>query len=162
MTAATGVHVRLSHRYSASAERVFDAWLCPGQASRFLFATRTGCVTRCEIDPVEGGRFVVTDRRPLAEGDESVMDIVHQGRYLQLTRPRRLVFEFGVAGIDAAPTQVTLDIEPLGPQACELTLDHALGDSEEAHQGAAAARRGWQSLLEALERDLFPRRVALG
>lgn len=160
--APAGVHVRLSHRYSASAEKLFDAWLCPGQASRFLFATRTGCVTRCEIDAVEGGRFTVTDRRPLAEGDESIMDVVHQGRYLQVTRPRRLVFEFGVAGFDAEPTRVTLDFEALGPQACELTLDHDMGDTEEAHLAEEATRRGWQALLGALERELFPRRVGVG
>lgn len=160
--APAGVQVCLSHRYSASAEKLFDAWLCPGQASRFLFATRTGCVTQCEIDPVEGGRFVVTDRRPLAEGDESVMDVVHHGRYLQVQRPHRLVFEFGVAGFDAALTRVSLAIEPLGPQTCELTLHHDLGDSAEAGQVEAATRRGWQGLLEALERELFPRRAAVG
>ena len=88
--------VRVAHRYSAPAERVFDAWLTPSQASRFLFATRTGNVMQCEINPVAGGGFVVTDRRPLADGDESVFDVVHLGKYIELDRPRRIVFDFSV------------------------------------------------------------------
>ena len=71
------VTVRVSHRFSAPADRLFDAWLTPAQASRFLFATRTGNVMRCEINPGPGGGFLVTDRRPQADGDESVYDVVH-------------------------------------------------------------------------------------
>ena len=78
---SSAVIVRVAHRFNASAERVFDAWLTPAQASRFLFRTRTGNVMQCEIQPEVGGGFTVIDRRPAAEGDESVFDAEHRGTY---------------------------------------------------------------------------------
>ena len=156
------VVIRVSHRYSASAERVFDAWLTPGQASRFLFRTRTGNVMQCEIQPEVGGGFTVTDRRPAADGDESVFDVVHLGKYLQIDRPRRLVFEFSVLtyGSDE-PTRVTVDVEPLGAQACELTLTHELGHSHHAQMMEEPSRKGWVTMLQIMERELFPRRIGV-
>src|SRR5262249_46011487 len=47
--------VRLSRQVSAVPERVFDAWLDPGEARTFLFAGRSGNAIRAEIDPRVGG-----------------------------------------------------------------------------------------------------------
>lgn len=152
--------VRVHHRFSVSAERVFDAWLTPSQASRFLFATRTGNVMQCEINPVVGGGFVVTDRRPLADGDESVFDVVHRGNYVALERPRLLVFHFVVASYSDVATRVTLDFVPQGPHACEVHLTHEMGDDEEALAMQEPSRRGWAQMLATLERELFPKRVS--
>lgn len=153
--------VRVAHRYNAPAERVFDAWLTPSQASRFLFATRTGNVMQCEINPVVGGGFTVTDRRPMADGDESVFDVVHRGSYVAIERPQRLVFDFGVASYSDHMTRVTLEFAPQGTNACELTLTHEMGDSEEAATMEEPTRRGWTQMLATLERELFPKRVTL-
>jgi uncharacterized protein YndB with AHSA1/START domain len=156
------VVVKVSHRYSANAERVFDAWLTPGQASRFLFRTRTGNVMQCEITPEVGGGFTVTDRRPAADGDESVFDVVHMGKYLEIQRPRRLVFEFSVLSFGSDdPTRVTVDVQPLGPMASELTLTHEMGESGFARATEDASRKGWISMLQTMERELFPRRVGV-
>lgn len=155
------VIVSVTHRYSAPAERVFDAWLTPAQASRFLFATRTGCVMQCSIQPEVGGSFLVTDRRPQADGDESVFDVVHRGTWLEIDRPRRLVFEFGVPAYSNEDTRVTLEFTPLGPAACELQLTHDMGTDPEAHGMADNSRRGWTTMLAALERELFPKRVSV-
>lgn len=155
------VLVRVAHRYSAPAERVFDAWLTPSQASRFLFATRTGNVMKCEINPVVGGGFVVTDRRPLADGDESVFDAVHRGNYAVIDRPRLLVFDFVVASYSDHTTRVTLEFAAQGSNACEITLTHELGDSEEALEMEEMTRKGWAQMLATLERELFPKRVSL-
>lgn len=156
------VVIKVSHRYSASAERVFDAWLTPGQASRFLFRTRTGNVMQCEIQPEVGGGFTVTDRRPAADGDESVFDVVHMGKYVEIDRPRRLVFDFSVLtyGSDD-PTRVTVELQPIGALASELTLTHEMGDSGHARMMEEASRKGWVSMLQTLERELFPRRVGV-
>lgn len=155
------VIVRVSHRYPAAAERVFDAWLTPSQASRFLFATRTGCIMQCLINPVEGGKFMVTDRRPLADDEESVMDVVHRGTFLTIDRPRRLVFAFSVPAYGEDDTVVALDFKPLSPNACELVLTHDMGASEDAQAMAGASQRGWTRMLDNLERSLFPKRIGL-
>ena len=154
------VTVRVTHRYTAPAERVFDAWLTPSQASRFLFATRTGNIMRCEINPVVGGEFFVTDRRPTADGDESVMDLEHRGTYVEIDRPKRLVFDFSVPPYSEEPTRVTLDFAPVGPTGCEITLTHEMGDTPMAHAYELQSIRGWTKMLEKLERGLFPKRIA--
>jgi uncharacterized protein YndB with AHSA1/START domain len=156
------VVIRVTHRYSAPAERVFDAWLTSGQASRFLFRTRTGNVMRCEITPEVGGGFTVTDRRPAADGDESVFDVVHMGKYIEISRPRRLVFDFSVLTMGSDdPTRVTVDVTPLGPQSCELALTHEMGNTELARMMEEGSRKGWLNMLGAIERELFPRRVGI-
>jgi uncharacterized protein YndB with AHSA1/START domain len=158
---SSNIVVRVSHRYTAPAERVFDAWLTPSQASRFLFATRTGNIMRCYIEPHPGGQFIVTDRRPQADGDESVMDAEHRGEYVEIDRPRRIVFDFSAPPYVEAPTRVTLEFRPLSAQACELTLTHEMGDSDLARAFEDQTRQGWARTLATLERELFPRRVGI-
>ena len=156
------VIVRVAQRYSAPAERVFDAWLTPAQASRFLFRTRTGNVMQCEIQPEVGGGFTVIDRRPAADGDESVFDVVHLGKYIEIDRPRRLVFDFSVLTFGSEdPTRVTVEIAPVSPQTCELTLTHDMGASEQARLMEETSRKGWTNMLALMERELFPRRVGV-
>ena len=159
---SSSVVIRVSHRYSAPAERVYDAWLNPGQASRFLFRTRTGNVMQCEISPELGGGFTVIDRRPAADGDESVFDVVHLGKYVELQRPRRIVFDFSVLMFGTEdPTRVTVEIAPVNPLACELTLTHDMGSGEHARQLEESSRKSWTNMLGLMERELFPRRVGV-
>jgi len=153
--------LRVTHRYSAPAERVFEAWLTPAQASRFLFRTRTGNVMQCMITPEVGGGFTVTDRRPTADGDESVFDVVHMGKYLEIDRPRRLVFELTVLTYTEVTTKVTVEVTPLGPQSCEVALTHEMGSSDQARANEEASRKGWTTMLALMERELFPRRIGI-
>lgn len=155
------VVVSVTHRIAAPAERVYDAWLTPWQASRFLFRTRTGTVMQCELDPEVGGAFTVTERRNASEGDESVFDVVHMGKYVELTRPRRIAFDLSVLSVGDHATRVTVDIAPSGLQACEITLRHELGDTEYARALEESTRRSWNNMLTMLERELFPRRVGV-
>ena len=151
------VTVRVTHRYNVPADRVFDAWLNPQQAARFLFATRTGNILHCEIEPAVGGHFTVTDRRPVSDGDESFFDAQHRGTYLEIDRPNRLVFEFVVEPFTEQPTKVTLDFISMGSMACDLVLTHDLGDSEEAKFNAKRTEQGWTKMLEHLEKVLTTR-----
>jgi len=116
MSSAPDLTVRVTRRFSASAERVFDAWLDPERARKFLFATATGQMVRVEINARVGGKFVFTDRR---DGD----DVEHTGEYLEIDRPRRLVFTFAAPKFSSASTRVSIDIVPL-ESGCELTLTH--------------------------------------
>jgi uncharacterized protein YndB with AHSA1/START domain len=57
------VLIRVTRRFDATAERVYDAFLDLAQARRFLFATATGEIVRCDIDARVDGTFTITDRR---------------------------------------------------------------------------------------------------
>ena len=107
--------IAITRHLDFSTEPVFDAWLDPARASRFLFATPTGMMVRVEIDARAGGSFNITRR----DGE----DIEHVGTYLEIDRPRRLAFTFGVPKFSPQMTRVTIDLKPL-PTGCELTLTH--------------------------------------
>ncbi|MES2632472.1 MAG: SRPBCC domain-containing protein [Pseudomonadota bacterium] len=149
--------VRVTHRYNLPAERVFDAWITPATAARFLFATRTGNVLHCEIDAQVGGEFLVTDRRPTADGDESFLDAQHRGTYIEIDRPSRLVFDFSVEPYSGSPTRVALDFVTLGPTICDIVLTHHLGDDETAQVMRDRTRLGWERMLEQLDKVLNAR-----
>jgi len=141
-TIAIGRTVTLSRRFAATPERLFDAWLDPAQARRFLFATPGGEMTTVEIDPRVGGDALIVERR----GDE---EAVHRLRYEAIERPRRLVFLFK-ACISGGPvadewTRVTITIEREGDGAC-LTLTHegVWADFEDK------TREGWTMILASL------------
>jgi len=51
MTTKPNVVVRVVRRYDAPSDRVFDAWLDPSTARRFLFGIPTGEIVRAEIEP---------------------------------------------------------------------------------------------------------------
>ena len=130
--------LQVRRHFDASAERVFDAWLDTTRAAKFLFATPAGVMVRAEIDARVGGRFCFVDRR---DG----VDVEHVGTYLEIDRPRRLVFEFGVPQYSAELTRVSIDIAAIGG-GCELTL---------THQGVLPdfidrTRQGWTGILEGL------------
>jgi len=135
--------LKVCHRYPFPPERVFDAWLDPKTAGRFLFATPDGEMVRAEVDPRVGGRFVFVDRRP------DTGDVEHVGEYLEIDRPRRLVFTFAVPQYDPAVTRVTLDVAA-ADGGCEVTLTHE-GVLED---WKAQTRQGWGTILAGLERAL--------
>lgn len=149
--------VRVTHRYNLSAPRVFDAWLTPPLAARFLFATRTGNVLHCEIDPQIGGGFTVTDRRPVVDGEESFFEAQHRGTYVEIDRPGRLVFDLGIEPYADAATRVTIDVVPMGTNLCDLVLTHDLGDSDTARAMAERTRQGWDNMLKQLDKVLNTR-----
>ncbi len=138
------IRVTVSHRFAASPERVFDAWLDPAKARRFLFATDATSIVRAETDPRVGGRFVFVDRR--AEGE-----MEHTGEYVEIDRPRRLVFTFCVPSISPDHDLVTLDFAPDG-EGCLLTLTTEM--KPEWADWADRTREGWALILQGLERGL--------
>jgi uncharacterized protein YndB with AHSA1/START domain len=132
------VLVRATHRFEASAERVYDAFLDPSQAGKFLFATPTGQIVRCEIDARVGGTFTIVDRR-----DEE--DVAHTGKYLALERPRRIVFTLLVEKYSTEESMVTIDIALLA-KGCELTLTHEMKSADS--QARERAQEGWTAILD--------------
>ncbi|MGV3625991.1 MAG: SRPBCC family protein [Archangium sp.] len=130
--------VEVTHRFRASAERVYDAFFDPEKAAKFLFSTPSGRVVRCEIDARVGGRFTIVDRR----GKE---DVEHVGRYVELDRPRRIVFAFSVPKYSNDEDVVTVDIEARD-SGCELTLTHEVDAAF-----ATRTKDGWSRMIEVLD-----------
>ena len=138
MSTTPTVTVRVTRKFTSSAGKVFDAWIDPTIAGKWLFATPTGQIVKAETDPRVGGKFVFTDKRDGA-------DIEHVGEYLEIDRPRRLVFKFLVPKYTQIWTQVAIDIVSLA-NGCELTLTHegVLAEYE------SRSENGWTMLLNSL------------
>jgi uncharacterized protein YndB with AHSA1/START domain len=134
--------ITITRRFDHPIERVFDAWLDPAKACKFLFATPTGQMVRVEIDARVGGAFNITERR---DGE----DVEHVGSYLEINRPRRLVFSFGVPKYSKLMTRVSIDLQPL-PSGCELTLTQEGTPLE----WVEASREGWGKIVDGLATSL--------
>ncbi|MCI0405526.1 MAG: SRPBCC domain-containing protein [candidate division Zixibacteria bacterium] len=142
MNLKPNVNVSVARRFAASPERVFDAWLNPEKARRFLFATESGQMTRVEIDARGGGSFAFVDRR---DGE----DIEHTGKYLEIDRPQLLVFTLSVGKYSPREGRVIIEISPV-VGGCELALTHVGVFAEYAKRTEA----GWAGILEALAATL--------
>lgn len=145
MTERKTVSLTVKRRFKASPERVFDAWLNPEIARKWLFATETGEMVRAETDPKVGGRFNFTDRR---DGE----DAEHVGEYLVIERPTRLVFTFAVPKYSPEYDRVSVEIARTD-EGCELTLTNEMSPEIHAEWGEKT-REGWTMILDALAREL--------
>lgn len=142
MFAKPPVEVRVTQAFDASPERVFDAWLDPAMLGRWMFGPRVREeeIVRLTLDADVGGRFSFVVRR-----GEEVID--HVGEYLEIDRPRRLVFTWGIAGVSVDESRVTINISPRD-RGCELALTHEL-DADWADY-ADRTREGWSMMVAML------------
>ena len=99
------VRVTVERHFDAAPEQVFDAWLDPDVARRWLFTSPGSEISRVEIDARVGGAFVFVDQR----GGKPVE---HQGTFLEIDRPHRLVFRFRTAEEPDAPDILTAEMTP--------------------------------------------------
>jgi uncharacterized protein YndB with AHSA1/START domain len=144
------IEARVSHRFQAAAERVFDAWLNPEQVRAWMAAALqslglAGDIRRVEIDARVGGKFYFSDMR---DGNEAR----HWGTYLELDRPRKIVFTWIVdESEEADPSTVTLTIQP-ERSGCVATIVHEI-DARWAEY-VERTERGWARMLGEVERLL--------
>jgi uncharacterized protein YndB with AHSA1/START domain len=131
-------NVSLTRRFDCSPEEVFDAWLNPDKAAQFLFATPGGQMTKCEINAIPAGRFLIVERR---DGE----DVEHVGEYFEIHRPSRIAFTFVVPKYSPVSTRVSIEIEP-EKSGCELKLTN-MGIPEAI---AEKCESGWSGILEKL------------
>jgi uncharacterized protein YndB with AHSA1/START domain len=134
----------VTRHFDAPAEMVFDAWLDGATLGKWLFATPDGVMQRVECDPKVGGEFAVVEKR----GDTTAE---HYGKFIEIERPRRLVFDFWTNG-EPSPTTVTIEIVP-DETGCRLTLSHAVAPKWVSFK--ERARIGWTLILDGLSSQLF-------
>jgi uncharacterized protein YndB with AHSA1/START domain len=133
----------VTHRFTASAERVYDAWLDPHWIGRWMYgpAVRDERIVRLGLEPRVGGRFsFVVDR----QGTE----IDHVGEYLELDRPQLLVFTWGTRDSLPDTSRVVVEIVARADGGCDLTLTHIMGAAWAGYTDKVAA--SWRKMLAAL------------
>ena len=138
--------VIVTHHFESAPERVFDAWLDPKLIAQWMIGLTDGDeeMVSVNVNARVGGRFSFVVRR-------SGQLIDHVGQYLELVRPQRLAFTWGVAPETGDNSRVTIDLVPLG-NGTELTLTHEM-DPEWASY-AKQTRQGWAAILAAVERTV--------
>ncbi len=108
--------IRVKRRYAASSARVFDAWLDPEVARKWLFATASRPMAHVEIDARVEGSFCFVDRR---DGESTE----YAGEYIEILPHRWLVFTLTMEKYPHVIMRVSVEIAPL-TNGCELTLTH--------------------------------------
>jgi uncharacterized protein YndB with AHSA1/START domain len=122
----------------AAAGRVFDAWLEPGALARWM---RPGSIEKVDVtvDAKIGGRFSI-----VMHGADGPLE--HTGVYLQIERPRRLVFTWLSPTTEQRETLVTVQLAERA-DATEVTVTHELLPDTVALD---VQREGWSDMLERL------------
>ncbi len=132
------IEARVSRRFAASAERVFDAWTDPAMAGSWLFTTPASETHDTRLDARVGGAWTITDRR-------GGVDYTALGEYLEIDRPRRLVFSFAMPQFSDFIGKVVVEIAPDGA-GCVLSLtQHGVQPANRA-----PTEKGWSDMFDQL------------
>jgi len=138
------VSARITRRFHYPPERVFDAWVDPNVAGRWLFTSPMSETHTTELDARVGGKWTIVDRR---DG----VDYTAIGEYLEIDRPRRLVFSFGMPQFSPESCTVTVEIVPVAG-GCILTLtQEPVPENTEA-----GLVEGWSLMFKGLAAILTP------
>ena len=133
---------RVTRILEATPEEVFDAWTDPEQARQWMCPVGA-TVPDLTLEARVGGRLRLVMR---VDGK----DFIHLGEYLEVERPRRLVFTWITMYTRYRKSVVTVELEPVDDRT-ELRITHVLLPDEEM---ADAHRKGWEGLLDHLETRL--------
>ncbi len=142
MNSELSIKVKVAHRFNASPERVFDAWLNPEMLGQWMFGrnVREEEIVRLSVDARVGGLFSFIVRR---QGEE----IDHIGEYLEINRPQRLVFTWAIRQPEPDSSRVIIEINAV-ENGCELTLTHELHPDWADY--ADRTKTGWAKMLDVL------------
>src|SRR6266550_7394183 len=105
MTDKSPLKVVVTHSFSASPDCIFDAWLDPAMIGKWMFSPTLleQEVVHISLDARFGGSFSFVVRRQDKEID-------HIGKYLEIDRPRHLVFTWGVRQDSGDSSRVMVDV----------------------------------------------------
>jgi uncharacterized protein YndB with AHSA1/START domain len=136
--------IRISRRFRAPAEDVFDAWLDPRIAGKWLFATASRPMSTVAIDARVAGSFRLVDR---ADGKP----VAYSGEYVEILPPRRLAFTLSADHHPRVVTRVRVEIVPL-KTGCDLTVTN---ENVPPHYASRTEAR-WTGILYGLGVTLEP------
>ena len=130
--------LRMVRRFEASPERVFEAWTDPKLAAAWLFTGPDSEAHTVDFDLKVGGRWEIVDRR----GGTDYRAI---GEYLEINRPRRLAFTFGMPQFSPEFCTVTVEIAPDGSGAVMTMTQDRMRPED-----IAPTEHGWSLMFDGL------------
>ncbi len=131
--------VQVRRRVRASAEQVFDLWTRPDLMVRWMspFPGAVDCKASCDLRP--GGAFSL-----VMSSQESSREV--SGTYVEIDRPRKLVFTWIGPLTNNVNTLVTVELTARGDET-DLVLTHARLPTSAIVEGHT---RGWGHILDHL------------
>ncbi|MEJ2658542.1 MAG: SRPBCC domain-containing protein [Desulfobacterales bacterium] len=136
----TDLTVNINKIIHAPIEKVFDAWLNPKMLSKFMKGLPDMADADVEIDAREGGHFTFI----MNLGDEK---IPHTGKYLEISRPDKLVFTWASRYSVVDNSTVTLIFTRIDGNKTKVSLSHVKFIDEESRSGH---EEGWSNVLDKL------------
>jgi uncharacterized protein YndB with AHSA1/START domain len=135
----TGRIVQIRRRVRARAEEIFDLWTQPDLMVRWMspFPGAVDCKASCDLRP--GGDFSLVMR-----SEESSREV--SGTYVEVERPRKLVFTWMGPLTNNVTTLVTVELSPRGDET-DLVLTHERLPTSVIVEGHT---RGWGHILDHL------------
>jgi uncharacterized protein YndB with AHSA1/START domain len=128
--------LQLTHRYSASAEHVFDSWLNPEVLKHWIFIGESNKITKVDLEEKEGGKFSIVE-----ENKGKIID--HFGKYIHIKRPESLSFSLEVPDHFEGVSYVEVNIQPQGP-GCALSFIQRDIDTTKTEQP-------WKNMFQTLD-----------
>jgi len=134
-----GAIVQIRRRVQAPAEQIFDLWTKPDLMVRWMspFPGEVDCKASCDLRP--GGAFSL-----VMSSKESSREV--SGTYVQVERPRKLVFTWIGPLTNNVNTLVTVELNPRGDET-DLVLTHERLPTLAIIEGHT---KGWGHILDHL------------
>ena len=129
----------IQRKFSASAERVFQAWIDPAILVQWMGPGNI-TVSVAETDVRVGGAFKIVMDEP--DGDSYTAS----GTYEEIVENEKLAFNWTWDHVDEV-TLVTIDLREVGNNETELTLTHTGFAEKEARDHH---EEGWNGCLDKL------------
>jgi uncharacterized protein YndB with AHSA1/START domain len=135
----TGPTMQIRRRVRATAEQIFDLWTKPDLMVRWMspYPGAVDCKASCDVRP--GGAFSL-----VMSSEESSREV--SGTYVEVDRPRKLVFTWIGPLTNNAKTLVTVELHPRGDET-DLVLTHERLPTPAIVEGHT---RGWRNILDHL------------
>ena len=135
----TGPIVQLRRRVRAHADEIFDLWTKPDLMVRWMspFPGAVDCKASCDLRP--GGAFSLV----MSSGNSS-REV--SGTYVEIDRPRKLVFTWMGPLTNNVDTLVTVELTPRGDET-DLVLTHERLPNSAIVEGHT---KGWGHILDHL------------